>query len=127
MADLGRDLSCVSDLTSTMSTVSGRRCLGEAIARRLQTPRGRLAKHPNYGFDLTGELGDDLSPADIARIQDGVEKECVKDERVFSATALITFTWTTLTVVITVTDGAGPFVLVLAVSGVSVTLVSVSS
>jgi phage baseplate assembly protein W len=72
MADLGTDLGCVSDLTSTMSLVSGRRALGEACARRLQTPRGRLIKHPNYGYDLTGELNGDLAVADIARIQSNV-------------------------------------------------------
>lgn len=123
--DFGRDLSCVSDLTSTVSTTSGRRLVGEAIARRLQTPRGRLIKHPDYGYDLAGELGDDLDPADIARIQFSVEQECVKDERVVSAVASVTFVAGSLTVVITLTDAAGPFVLVLAVSGVSVTLLSV--
>lgn len=127
MADLGIDLGCVSDLTATMSTVSGRRTLGEAIARRLQTPRGRLLKHQNYGFDLTGELGDDISPADFARIKDGVEAECAKEERVLSAVATLTFVAGALTAVITVVDAAGPFALVLAVSDVSVTLLSVSS
>src|ERR1700753_1342216 len=125
MADLGRDLSCVSDLTSTMSTVGGRRGLGESIARRLQTPRGRLVKHPNYGDDLAGELGGALDPADISRIQSKIEEQCAQEERVLSATVVVTFSGTALTVVITLVDAAGPFVLVLAVSGVSVTLVSV--
>lgn len=125
MADFGKDLSCVSDFTATMSTVSGRRLVAESIARRLQTPRGRLIKHPNYGFDLSGELGDDLSPSDIARIKAGAEAECVKEERVLSATVALTFLAGTLAVVIALTDAAGPFSLVLAVSAVSVTLVSV--
>lgn len=126
MADLGADLACVSDLPDTMSMVSGRRALGEAIARRLQTPRGRLINYPNYGFDLTGELNDDLSPADFARIQSGVEQECIKDERVQSATCTLTFTAGTLTAVIVLVDGAGPFTLVLAATALDVTLLAVS-
>lgn len=127
MADLGRDLSCVSDLTKAMSASSGRRALGEAIARRLQTPRGRLIDDPNYGFDLTGEIDNDIAPADIARIQSGVEAECVKDERVLSATCVLTFVSSTLTAVITLVDAAGPFVLVVAASNVGVTLLQVGS
>ena len=126
-SDFGTDLSCVSDFTSTMSTVSGRRLVGEAIARRLQTPRGRLIKHPNYGYDIAGELNGDLDAADIGRIQSNVEAECVKDERVLQATAVVTFAANTLTVVITLVDADGPFALVLAVSEVSVTLLSVST
>ena len=107
-----------------MSTSTGRRGLGEAMARRLQTPRGRLIKHPNYGYDLTEELGDDISTADLARIASSVEEECLKDERVLSCTAVVTFLAGVLTVVITLADAAGPFVLVLSVSAVSVTIVS---
>lgn len=122
--DFGTDLSCLTDLSPTMSTVSGRRALGEAIARRLQTPRGRLLKHPNYGFDLASYLNDDLSQADIAAIGAGVEAECSKDERVIAASVVSTFAGGSLTIVITITDGTGPFVLVFAVSAASVTLVS---
>lgn len=122
--DFGTDLSCLTDLSPTMATVSGRRLLGEAVARRLQTPRGRLLKHPDYGFDLAGHLNDDLSQADIAAIGSGVEAECLKDERVIAAAVVSTFAGGTLTVVITITDADGPFVLVFAVTSASVTLVS---
>lgn len=124
MADLGTDLACVSDLSPTMATVSGRRALAEAIARRLQTPRGRLLRYPDYGFDLAGEINGDVDATQIASIKDGVEAECLKDERVLAASAVVTYTGDTLTVVITLTDAQGPFVLVLAVSGVTVTLLS---
>lgn len=122
--DLGTDLSCLTDLTATMSTVSGRRLLAEAIARRLQTPRGGLLKHPDYGFDLAGHINDDINASDIAVISSGVEAECLKDERVISATCACTFAVNTLTVVVTITDADGPFVLILAATAVSVTLVS---
>lgn len=122
--DFGTDLSCLTDLTSTMSTTSGRRLVGEAIARRLQTPRGRLLKHPNYGFDLAGAINDDLAQADIAAIGSSVEAECLKDERVIAASVVSTFVGGVLTVAITLTDADGPFVLVFAASSASVTLVS---
>jgi len=122
--DYGTDLSLLTDLSPTMSTVSGRTALGQALARRLQTPRGRLLKHPNYGMDLAGRINDDLSQADIAAIASDVEAECSKDERVLACTAACVFAVGVLTVVITITDAAGPFPLVLAVSAVSVTLVS---
>lgn len=122
--DFGTDLDCLTDLSPTMATVSGQKAHGQALARRLQTPRGRLLKHPNCGLDLAGRINDDLSQADIASIASDVEAECMKDERTLAASVVCTFAASTLTVVITVTGASGPFVLVLAVSAVSVTLVS---
>lgn len=124
MTDFGTDLDLLTDLSSTMATVSGRKALGQALARRLQTPRGRLLKHPNYGFDLAGRINDDLTQAEIAAIGSDVEAECLKDERVLACSVSSVFAASTLTVVITVTDAAGPFALVLAASAVNVTLVS---
>ena len=124
MTDFGTDLDLLTDLTINMRTISGRPALGQALARRLQTPRGRLLKHPNYGFDLAGRINDDLTQAEIAAIASDVEAECLKDERVLACSVSSVFAASTLTVVITVTDAAGPFALVLAVSAVNVTLVS---
>lgn len=122
--DYGTDLDLLTDLTINMRTISGRPALGQALARRLQTPRGRLLKHPNYGFDLAGRINDDLTQAEIAAIASDVEAECLKDERVLACSVSSVFAASTLTVVVTVTDAAGPFALVLAVSAVNVTLVS---
>lgn len=123
---LGTDLSCVQDMDAAGAEVSGRTCLAQAIARRLSTPRGRLIYDPNYGYDLTGEINDDVSPADIARITSNVNAECLKDERVVSTTVTATFANSTLVVTIVLTDGQGPFVLVLAVTSVSVSLLAVT-
>lgn len=119
-ASYGQDLSCVDDLDDGMTEVSGRLCLGQAIARRLITPRGGLIDDENYGFNVTGYLNDDVDAATLALIQAGVEGEAVKDERVISATATVTFLNGALTIVLALTDGEGPFTLVLNISDVTV-------
>ena len=126
MADLGTDLSGISDLDPAMLEVSGRTGLAQAIARRLITPRGRLIDDPNYGFDLTGRVGNDLGPRDIAILESGIEAECLKDERVITADVTVVLgAGGILTVSIGLQDGAGPFTLVLAVSDVTVALLTV--
>lgn len=128
--DYGQDLSCVSDLTPHMLVVSGLRLVGEAIARRLQTPRGALLDDPNYGYDLTGELNNDLAQGDIGRIAAGVTAECQKDSRILSASTVVVFvpianTAGSLIVTISLMTTAGPFTLVLSVSQVTVSILSI--
>lgn len=126
MADLGTDLSCVLDSPPEMSEVSGRTCLAQAIARRLITPRGRLIDDADYGYDLSQYINDDLSTADIARIQFEAESECVKDERVLGAKVVLTVASQVMTVIVTLEDSSGPFTLVLAINDVTVQLLTVS-
>lgn len=123
MADLGVDISCVDDLSPSMAEVTGRTLLAQAIARRYMTPRGRLIDDLNYGFDLTQFVNDDLSLADIARIQAGAQAEAEKDERVESASVTINVSAVGLMVVtVVMVDSNGPFTLVLSVNSVSVQL-----
>lgn len=126
MPDFGTDLSCVSDLDPSGAVVTGRALLGEALARRLTTPRGRLIDDPNYGLDLTEYLNADLSQRDVGILGAQIKAECEKDERVVSAdvTALVNINGK-LTVTIIIDDGDGPFPLVLAVSDVSASILSV--
>jgi phage baseplate assembly protein W len=125
MAELGRDLSCLQDLDATGLEVSGRTVLAQAVLRRLITPRGRLIDDANYGFDLTQFIDDDLGPADLARIRAGIEAECLKDERVAVVTAKVTLTAGVMVVTVNLTDSAGPFTLVVAVSAITATILSV--
>ncbi len=126
-ADLGTDLSCVSDLDATGAVVSGRRLLAEACARRLSTPRGALIDDPNYGYDLTDFVNADLGIGDLDAIQSGISSECLKDERVLACAALVTLDVDgVMTVTVQLTDGDGPFTLVLAVSDVTVDLLKVA-
>jgi phage baseplate assembly protein W len=113
-------------MDAAAAEVSGRTCLAQAMARRLSTPRGRLIYDPNYGYDLTGEINDDVTPRDIARITANVNTECLKDERVVATNVTATFANSILVVTIVLTDGQGPFTLVLAVTAVTVTLLQVS-
>ena len=124
--DDGSDLACVADLDPAMSEVSSAKNVAQSLARRLTTPRGRLIDDPNYGFDLTQYLNDDVSPADLARIKAQAEAECLKDERVASATFTMTMPANGVAIVTIVTTGsAGPFTLVLSVTSVTATILSV--
>lgn len=121
-ADLGTDVGGFLDVDPEGKMVSGRRCLAEAAARRLITPRGRLIDDPNYGTDVREYLNDDMGPADLALMFSAVIAECLKDERVVGADVTGTFVNGAVTLNITLTDGDGPFSLVLSVSVTSVTV-----
>lgn len=123
----GSDLDCLSDLTGAMAETSGLHMLTQALCRRLITPRGTLIDDPNYGFDVRQFLGADLGPADIARIQAGIDAELLKDERILSSQSSVTLAAVAgvLTIGTTITPSAGPtFQLVLAVSSVTTTLLA---
>jgi len=126
----GVDIAMTADSTGmdpAMASVTGRLGLAQSLVRRLQTPSGRLIDDPDYGYDLLGELNDDLSPADVGRIASQVAAECEKDERVVSCQASVGFTLGVLTVGLVVTDGKGPFKLVLTASNVTVSLLQVTA
>lgn len=121
----GHDLFGVNDLDPGMLECDGRVCLAQALARRLITPRGGLLDDPNYGYDLTGFLNDDVSHATLASMQGQIVAEMMKDERVIAATASVVFVAGQLIVTISITDSVGPFPLVLAVSSVTVQVLSI--
>ena len=79
MTDIGTDLYCISDLDPAGRTVSGPEALAQAIARRLQTPRGALAAigdDPDYGLDLRDYVGDDVgaAPSTIGAVSGGADE-----------------------------------------------------
>jgi phage baseplate assembly protein W len=123
--DYGHDLFCITDLDAGMLEVDGRRCLAQAIARRLITPRGGLIDDPNYGYDLTVFLNGDFDQATLARMNGQIVAECLKDERVVSAYAQVVVSGNVLIVTLSLTDGLGPFPLVLSVSNVSVSILNI--
>lgn len=124
--DLGTDVGGVFDINPEGKLVSGRRCLAEAVARRLITPRGRLIDDPNYGTDLREYLNDDMGPRDLAIMFSAASAECLKDERVVGADVTGTFVNGVVTLNITITDSDGPFTLVLTVSHVTVQILAVT-
>lgn len=129
MADLGSDVFAVTDLDPGFRLVSGRLAHAQAIARRLATPRGdleRIGDDPDYGSDLRQFVGDDVGPRVVFEVASLVEREALKDERTLSATATVTFAGGALMVALRITDAAGPFSLVLAVSDVTVSVLKVT-
>jgi hypothetical protein len=122
MADLGTDISGVMDLTPSLTEVSGRTALIQAVARRLVTPRGALWYAPAYGFDLRQFLsGITINPSQIAS---GIVDQAEQDERVAGAQASVTFSGDRLVAKVALLDGGGPFVFTLAVSKVTVELLT---
>jgi phage baseplate assembly protein W len=123
MIDYGTDLSCTSDLSPALVTVSGRRIILEACVRRLMTPLGSLRRHPQYGYDVRDELNDDLGPGDLARIGAAVAVQLLRDTRLVAVTCRATLDRAgALTIDCTLTDGVGPFRGVFAVSDATVAI-----
>lgn len=125
MADLGTDFACIKDFSPDLALATGRACLAQAIARRLITPRGGLIDDPNYGYDLTQFVNDDLDVPDLARIEANTVAECNKDERVSSTTVKLTLAASGLLIVtVSLEDSAGPFSLVLSVTDVTIQILA---
>jgi hypothetical protein len=124
MADLGIDISCTDDLDPAFTPVTGTLALAQAIARRLITPRGGLFYDLEYGLDLRAYLNAGIAQSDgfAYRLGAQIESECLKDERVLSVNADVTFDPQTesLTVLLSGVAGAGPFRLVLSIDAVTV-------
>ena len=115
------------DLSSPAYMASGFQCVGEAIARRWGTSPGQLIDDPNYGYNLTDLVSDDIDASDLPRIQQRAAAEALKDERVLGCIVQMTLpTSGVLTVTAQVTTAAGPFKLVVAVSAVTTAILLVS-
>lgn len=129
MSALGVDLYCISDLDPAGRTVSGTEALAQALARRLQTPRGALAAigdDPDYGTDLRDYVGADTGVGAEAEIEAAVRAECLKDERVRDVDVTASIANRVLTVGVRVASTAGSLRFVLAVSAVTVDLLKVA-
>lgn len=118
--------------TLDMAEVSGRTCLVEALVRRLTTFRGTLldvvipSTTANYGTDVSGWLNDDIDARGLAMLGSAVDAELRKDERVERVATTATLVANVLMLSIEVVDGDGPFTLVLAVTQVTIQILSSS-
>lgn len=125
-ADFGVDLDCVSDLTPEMREVSGIVLFQQAVARRLDCPRGWLIDDPDYGFDLAGRASEAVTTAAKFRLGVDVSSEVGKDARTLTCDVRARFTGPAPRTKATITvDGettAGPFSMTLAVGDVTVEL-----
>jgi len=129
--DLGTDLSTPDgmDLDPLGGVVSGRRAVGQAIARRLVTPRGGLLDDESYGYDLRQLVGEALRPGDLATVEAEIADQCRMDERVDDVAVAVTLAATgALRVELTIaTETLGPLRLVLAVSAVSAEILALET
>lgn len=121
---LGVDISCYPDLDAGFSLVSGRTALGQALARRLETPRGGLFYDRDYGTDVREMVNDAATSAFAQQRQQQIEAEALKEERVGTATATVTYSpaTSTATVKLAVDTAAGPYTFILAVTQISIAL-----
>lgn len=79
------------DLDPAFTEITSRRCIAEALARRLCTPRGSLDGSPNDGEDLRTRLNRPLTSRELFDIQVAIQREAAKDERVQQAYVSLTY------------------------------------
>jgi phage baseplate assembly protein W len=119
MTDFGKDLTALPELRFQLK--EGLANLGEALARRLLTPRGGLFYDPTYGWDLRRYINEVLDEATEYEMRVLVEQELEKDPRVYRATVeKVEKDLERIHLDIMVETAGGPFRLVVAVSEVSV-------
>ena len=133
MSDLGRDTSCTTSLR-TGRIVSGARLVGEAIYRRITTPRGMLRggeEEANYGEDLSGLVGSIRPDLLVASLPGRLSAEIRKDQRIEDVTVTVTSARkgpsVELTVTIEAVTSEGPFSLVVAASSVTAQLIGLEA
>lgn len=87
----GTDLSCVTDITPDLAEVDmmSTRAIGEAIIRRLMTPRGTLLDDGAYGTDLRARCNAAMSQQELTRLEIQVRGEAMKDDRVVEAAVTV--------------------------------------
>ncbi len=104
------------------------RLLAEAVARGLDTIPGSLWWAPEEGVGVRTWLNERFTPARVAQLQRAVVVQCLRDERILSARAGVTFSAAASALAIAVEGDAadGPFAFVFDVSQAAVRIVSVS-
>jgi hypothetical protein len=122
--DLGTDVDTAWGIPLRWGLATGRKNLGNAIARRLSTPRGSLYYDPDYGEDIRGSINASSTLNEIADLQSRVTAQCELEERVQSAdvTARFSLQTSSLRLDTVIEDADGPFNLILLVTGASVEL-----
>lgn len=123
----GRDKSCVTDCDAKFSEVdpNEKTAIGQALLRRLITPRGRVADDKDYGFDLRGYCNRGVTQRELAGLRGNIYSECLKDERVSSVDVAVVQVANSLTVTISVKPfdpNIQPFPLVFSVTSGEVLL-----
>ena len=127
-ASFGQDVACFPDLDPRLGLLAGQPNLTQAILHRLQTKRGLLAYALNDGYDVRAFLNEGANLANggtLGQIQQAIETEVEKDERVDSCSAqvLLDPVAQVMTINLSINTRTGVnFTLVLGVGSVGLTL-----
>ena len=126
MIDFGSDVSTFPDLDPTFAELTGPNALGQAIARRLMTPRGTLDYDPDYGLDVRSLLSAAFDDRRVFSVRAQLQAEIEKDERVLSASVALEVVpeASTLRAHVALETADGPFRLTLAIDSVTVSLLT---
>ena len=89
--DFGLYISCADDIDPIMREVNGFDALAQALARRLDTPRGTLIDDPDYGYDLAQLVSRGMTADELAAIPSSISDEFQKDECVASVETKVLF------------------------------------
>jgi len=84
---VNRDFSVLP--TGDVETCSGTACLVQDLVHRLDTPRGGLWMHPDYGLDLYRFLHLEGLAVHVLDFQHSVQAEVEKDPRVVPGSAVV--------------------------------------
>ncbi len=122
----GSDFAGVTDLDARWTFLEGEKdealAFVQAVARRYVTPRAGNPWDAAYGLDLRSFVSDTASPAFV---QQAINAEARKDERVSDCSSTIVVSGDSWTVQIRCTSSTGAtYAFTLAVSKVSVTLLN---
>ena len=121
--DLGTDVDARSDVPLRWGLVSGRSNLNDALARRFISLLGSMPDDPEYGLDLRDYLSAGLTPSGLAQLRNAIVTQAGADPRIQSVDS-VDFTFNegsnALTVVLGLSDGQGPFDLILGINAVTV-------
>jgi hypothetical protein len=120
---LGSDISGITDVDASLSTVGGRLALAQRVLRRMSTQRGSLIASPLYGFDLQSCIGSMLP---VSAINQRVGEQVLLEPEIEDAAVDATFNAKTgeLTVDINVVDADGPFDLTLTATELTLSAIA---
>lgn len=130
MSDLGIDLYCLDDLDEAGRTVSGVDAVRQAAYHRITTRA--LVDDDDYGIDVRELLGNGLTDAAIANLENSVRDAVSKDPRVTPDTLDVVVSSsgvgasgdTSITIEISAETEDGPFELVVSVNELTVDILS---
>lgn len=126
--DFGTGIDGIADVGRKLRMASGLRNLGNALARRLQTPRGSLPWDRDCGLDVRSLLLSPLSPVQLAAMQSAISREVEKDDRVLACECALTLDGNgLLRAELTVDTADGPYRLVLGVDQLTVEILEATS